>query len=149
MKRFEFPLESVLRLRRFAEAQARTALQEALAVRNEAEAALAATRAEIAANMALLGERLSELSAAQVVGAWSDLDALEAYALKQEAWLADCELKVAQRQSEYLAAQQERKPLERMKEEMQTTHARETDLAEQALHDELAVITHSRKGGEP
>jgi flagellar FliJ protein len=149
MKRFEFPLESVLRLRRFTEAQARQALQEALRVRNQAESALVATRARINTEMALLSERLTEMQAADVTQYWQELDALEELALKQRAYLVECESIVERRQDDYVAAQRERKPLERLREEMHRSHAHEADLVEQAMHDELAVQSHARKGAAP
>ena len=148
MKRFEFPLESVLRLRKFAEAEARQALTEALTERNAAEAALHATRTRIAGYMRELTEDLPTLAANEVVGMWQELDHLEEVALKQAAHLADCEAEVQRRTEAYIEAQKERKPLERLKEEMHREYLHEMDLAEQAFNDELAVIGHSRKGGE-
>jgi flagellar FliJ protein len=148
MKRFEYPLESVLRLRRFAEAEARQALQQALAARFAAEQALATTRGRIGAAMVRLQHQLPEAEAAAVVAAWDELERLEHLALKQAATLADCESAVQARTAEYVAAQRERKPLERLKEEMLRTHRHEADLVEQAQHDELAVLGFSRKGGD-
>ncbi|MBI5833074.1 MAG: flagellar export protein FliJ [Armatimonadetes bacterium] len=148
MKRFEFPLESVLRLRRFAEAEARQALTEALTARNQAEAELLRTREQSARQMRQLTDELPTLAATEVVAIWQELDHLEELALKQAAHLADCEAEVQRRTEAYIEAQQERKPLERLKEEMHREYLHEQDLAEQAFNDELAVIGHSRKGGE-
>lgn len=148
MRRFEFPLESVLRLRAFAEAEARQALTEALTARNKAEAELQATRDGIAREMRKLTDDLPTLSATEVVGIWQDLDYLEQVALKQQAHLADCETEVQRCTEAYIEAQKERKPLERLKEQMHREYLHEVDLAEQAFNDELAVIGHSRKGGE-
>jgi flagellar FliJ protein len=147
MKKFEYPLESVLKLRRFAEAEARQALAEALAARNEAEQALSLTRLRIQRRMERLTTELATLPAVEIAAAWEELDRLEETALKQTHHLADCEHQVALRTEAYIAAQQERKPLERLRDEMRRAHDKMADLAEQAAHDELAVIGHQRKGG--
>ncbi len=149
MQRFEFPLESVLRLRRFREAEARQALQEALGERNRAEELLAATRRAIAEATTRLSHGQTTMRPAEVVNAWRDLGDLETLALKQAAHLAECESQVTERREVYIAAQQERKPLERLKEEMRRSHLHDAEAAEQMMSDELAVIGHSRKGREP
>ncbi|MCC7491360.1 MAG: flagellar export protein FliJ [Fimbriimonadaceae bacterium] len=150
MKRFEFPLESVLRLRRFREQEARQALQAAIADRNAAEAQLAATRSAIRAATVRLSDELADLPPHEIVYAWRDLDLLEATALKQAQILAEWELTVEARRTDFVAAQQERKPLERLKEELREQYRRDADAAEQAMNDEFAVIGHNaRKGREP
>lgn len=149
MQRFEFPLESVLRLRRFAEADARQALQLALVDLHRAEEALDATRHQIAAETADLQVRLRAILAQEAVQAWRQLELLEQLALKQAAEVADREAEVAVKQQAYLAAQQERKPLERLKEEMARTHWQQAEAAEQAVNDELAMTGFSRRPDEP
>ena len=149
MKRFEFPLESVLRLRRFHEAEARQALQEAVAARNEAEADLLNTRRRITEATARLSGQMGQMAPDEVSNAWRDLDYLEQLALKQAERLAELESVVAVRREAYVAAQRERKPLDRLKEEMQRDYEKEVDRADQAMNDELAMIGHSRRGREP
>ncbi len=149
MKRFEFPLESVLRLRRFHEAEARQALQEAVLARNAAEEALNLTRRRIADATERLTGQVTQMSPVEVSNAWRDLDYLEQVALKQAAELAELESVVAIRRESYVAAQRDRKPLDRLKEEMKRDYDKEIDRADQAICDELAVIGHSRRGREP
>ncbi|NUQ00947.1 MAG: flagellar export protein FliJ [Armatimonadetes bacterium] len=149
MKRFEFPLESVLRLRRFAEAEARQALQEAVARRNSAEDALQRTRRQIADATARLAGGMSAMRAAEVVNSWRELDLLAETALKQEAILAECERDVAAKREAWVAAQQERKPLERLREEMHQSHQEDVERAEQVVTDEVAIIGFSRREKAP
>lgn len=149
MRQFEFPLQSVLRLRRFTEAQARQALMEAVARLRQAEDDLAATRRQIAYQTSLLTDQLAQLTAMEVVIAWRQLELLENLALKQAAQVADAETVVAQKQRAYQEAQRERKPLERLEEEMRRVHYQKADLAEQAVVDELAILSHSRRGNSP
>ncbi len=149
MKRFEFPLESVQRLRRFHESQARQALQEAIAERDQAEHRLLQTRHRIDEQTRRLAEDLADLNPTEVVYCWLDLDRLEALALKQAEVLAECEIVVHSRTEAYRAARRDREPLDRLEEEMRREHHRQADLVEQTTSDELAIIGYSRKGREP
>lgn len=149
MRRFEFPLESILRLRRFHEAEARQALQQAIFARDTAEEALAATRREIAAATRRLTDDQAAMRPAEVVNAWVDLDRLEQLALKQAQILADRESEVVVKRDAYLEAQRERKPLERLREEMELAHRQEAELAQQKVTEEVAMIAHSRREKAP
>ncbi len=149
MKRFEFSLESVLRLRRFHEAEARAGLVAAISARDEAVLALEATRSETRLLTRRLRDELASLHAEEVANAWREMERLEVLALKQTAILADCEHEVDVRQSAYVAAQQERKPLERLREEMQRAHVQAAEAADQARMDEVAIISFARRGLAP
>lgn len=149
MKRFEFPLESVLRLRRFHEAEARSALVAAIGARDEAAQALETTRHEARLLTRRLRDDLSSLHAEEVANAWREMDRLEQLALKQAAILADCEREVDVRQEAYVAAQQERKPLDRLREEMQREYVQTAEAAEQSRMDEVAMISFARRGLAP
>lgn len=149
MRKFEFPLRSVLRLRRFAESQAKQALMEAVAGLREAEEALAATERRIVTQTRRLSDSLREMSAAEVVIAWQELEQLDQLALKQRAAVAEWESVVARRQEAWLAARRERIPLERLEEQLREAHYREVESVEQAVTDELAMIGHSRRGNDP
>lgn len=149
MRKFQFELESILRLRRFAEAQARQALAEAILQRNDAEEALTRTRARCRHEVDRLRGDLLEMDASLVVQSWRELERLDALELKQSRELADWEREVAAKQAAYQACQRDRKSLDRLREERQREHARQMDLAEQSENDERVVMSHSRKGADP
>ena len=149
MKRFTFPLESVLRLRRFHEAEARSALITAISARDEADRMLEATKQEARLLTRRLTDDITSFHAEEVANAWREMERLEELALKQTAMLADCEHEVGARQEAYVAAQQERKPLERLREEMQQMHRKAADTAEQDTMDEVAIVSFARRGMAP
>jgi len=149
MKRFEFPLESVLRLRRFHEAEARSALIAAISARDDAAQALETTRREARLLTRRLQDDLASLHPEEIANAWREMDRLEELALKQAMVLADCEHEVDVRQEAYVAAQQERKPLDRLREEMQREYVHSAEVAEQARMDEVAMISYARRGMAP
>ncbi len=149
MKRFEFPLESVLRLRRFHEAEARAALMAAIGERNQAQAALEATRQEARLLTLRLRDGLGAFHPGEIANAWREMDRLEILALKQSQLVAEWDREVEQRQAGYLAAQQERKPLDRLRDEMKRDYLRTAEAAEQAVLDEVAMISYARRGSAP
>lgn len=145
MKQFEFNLESVLRLRRFAEAEARQAFAAAIAARDEAERQLLATEALLQRTTETLRSGLGAAGAPEIVQLWNEIERLEDLALKQTAILADKEREMERCRLAYEAAQLERKPLDRLKEEQRKAFHHEQDLIEQGFNDELAVLGHARK----
>lgn len=149
MRRFQFELDSILRLRRFAEAHARQALAEAIAARNDAEQALDRTRAHMRYEIDRLRCDLMEMDASVVVQSWRELDRLELLELKQVRELADWEREVDAKQAAYRAAQRDRKSLDKLREQRQQEHDRQMDWLEQIENDERVVISHSRKGADP
>ncbi len=143
MKRFRFPLEGLLRLRRLREQESRRQLAEALKALRHAEAACQAARALVReAEQGLVGS----LQASELRG-WAE--ALE----RRRQQLAGAERlrEEAARRAEtlwahFLQLRRDRKAVEQVRQRRWRLYQRELGRREQAQADELVLIRRGRKG---
>lgn len=143
MKRFRFPLDGLLRLRRLREQNSRRELAEALRALRDAETTCQAARTLVreAEHRLVEGRHACELRA------WAE--ALE----RRRQQLADAERlreEVARRTealwARFLQLRRDRKAVEQVRQRRWRLYQRELGRREQAQADEFALIRRGRKG---
>ena len=142
---FNFRLERVRALRESFEDQAREELAASLSVRLKGEAMLRAASDRYATAQ----DTRRQSASLEVSG--EDLIAVQAYIERTSRARPAAELELDRRDAEVdarrtalLAAARERQVLERLKERRMEDHRRESDRAEGALLDEMALSIHRR-----
>jgi flagellar FliJ protein len=134
MKRFNFGLQKVLQLRKYAEEEKKAELGRAVSALNAIESRIedAARKRHTAA-----AERFTNTGAASLL-AWDNyilrLDQ-ETERLAREA--AQAELAVEEKRADYLEASRDLKVIEKLKEKREKDYRRETLAAETAERDDL------------
>lgn len=128
MKRFNFSLEKVLKLREYNESEARIELGRAIGVLTEIENKI--KRAAIAKNNAMQ-ERFSHLSGGEAMLTWDNYIARldqETEKLLKEA--AKAELVVEEKRALYMEASREKKVMENLKDKRRAEYRKQVLAAE-------------------
>ena len=146
MKRFQFPLRSLARLRAHYELSAREAFAGSVRVHANSEAELAKARERVTElEKILIGGRQGSFSAANEalnLGAYRGEQAAEAVAVKHR---QAARVLMEQRRAEYIAAHQRLEVVERLEEKARAAYRLEVNREEQAEFDDLAGRRAARK----
>jgi flagellar FliJ protein len=146
MRRFKFPLETVLRLRRYQEQEARQEFQWALLRLREAEELLGALLEQRVASQERLREQLAQGSpSALLVALWQGLAHLEEMIRQQQQTVAELEAQAETRRQQYVERQRERQTVEKLKEKRWTEYRYEMERLEQQSLDEGATLNYTRR----
>jgi flagellar export protein FliJ len=141
MKKFKFRLDSVLRVRRIQEEQAKARLLTANAAAGEAERVVDARLARYYEMQRPTGVQLEP----QFARAWFNLDtAADAVDVAREQRIAALAV-VAERRAEWSEASMRVAALERLEERQRAEHRLEVQRDEDRLTDDLVVSRYSRE----
>lgn len=146
MKRFQFPLRSLARLRAHYELSAREAFAGAVRMHTNAEAELANASARVTElEKVLIAGRQGSFSAANEtlnLGAYRGEQAAEVAAAQQR---QSARMHLEQRRAEYLAAHQRLEVVQRLEERAHLAYRLEVNREAQAEFDDLAGRRAARK----
>jgi len=149
-RRFNFPLETVLNVRRLHEREAKRKLAAKRAELARLDQLDEATRGEIA-------NRQTEILRAQQTGTVDPRDLSRGWAwiahlrrtMQQRQQVRERELaELAKLQDAFREARRETRVIEKLRERRWTTYKRDRDRHEQAVADEMAQQLHTRKHAE-
>jgi flagellar export protein FliJ len=140
MKPFKFPLESIRVLRQQKERAAQQRYARALAARDEAEARLQSTSAELTGAYQHLAQQLAVgVSASQVMGLRAWCTVLEIRRHESRAALENARRAADVAFKEMVLAVREREALDRFYEKSRLAYEREAAREEQSQLDEMAI----------
>jgi flagellar FliJ protein len=141
--RFQFRLESLLRVRQSLEEEAKRQLSRTILARNQGQAQVDEL---LASQQAALGSRRTELNHVVDLDQWRALErfllVLERRILAAREALAGLEAQVLEARRVLLKAHQDHLILQRLKERRQEQHALELLHEETRELDEIAVLRH-------
>ncbi|MCC6574556.1 MAG: flagellar export protein FliJ [Planctomycetes bacterium] len=146
MKKFNFRLDPLLRVREQLEEARKRKLAESMSREDAAHADIARVAGEqSAAAQQMRDAKTGRVNAAQLKLLNRYLAGLQQTRHKQEASLHKLRGEVAQRRDELIEAAQERKAVETVREHRLEEHRAETGREEQNLLDEAAQVRAKRK----
>lgn len=142
MKRFRFPLKTLLWLRQQREQAARRSVADLFYARKEARAAVERARAAVLAAEADQA-RARDAMALKAAAAVVEYRREQAFGTQRR--LVEIQTRLAAAQARFLLLRRERRIVERLRERRLASHRTAEARIEQARLDELAIIRHNRR----
>lgn len=142
MKRFRFPLKTLLWLRQQREQTARRNVADLLSARRQARAAAEQAQAAVLAAEADLADARD---AAVLKAAAAVVEHRHGQVLEARRRLEEVQARLGAAQARFLLLRKERRIVERLRDRRLAAHRAAQGRIEQARLDELAILRHSRR----